>query len=304
MLTKYGIVFGNVVRVYIRGKIKMRELDSLLVNDVQKQAFHDGSGIRTVIFLKGCPLRCKWCCNPESQKETPEIIYRRQKCIGREECGLCRKGEEGKCIYFDRDGRARVDFTRIPDDLQWTNICPTGAISIEGKRMKIDELLDIVEQDTVLHKSGKGGVTLSGGEPLMQENLVLFLKRARARRINTAIETCGYANRKKLLEAAGYLDRIFYDIKSLDDTKHKIFTGVSNKVIIENLQALCEAFPKKHITVRTPIVPGFNENKSDLKDIKKFVASLPNVKWERVPYHTNGLIKYEMLGREYPMKSL
>lgn len=165
--------------------------------------------------------------------------------------------------------------------------------------MSIDEILLKVEQDSVFYKHGNGGMTISGGEPLLQENTVLLLQRAKERRINTAIETCGYVLQERLLLAARYLDTIYMDIKSVNDKKHKEFTGVSAELIRDNFRALCIDFPEKPITARTPVIPGFNDSEEELRGIEEFVGQFPGVKWQRLPYHRFGVGKYEKLGRQY-----
>ena len=275
--------------------------DGLLIFNVQRYSLHDGEGIRTVVFLKGCPLKCRWCCNPESQKANPELIYRRSRCIGSEACGLCAQNAPNGVISFDEDEKAVVNFGRAGDDFSWCAYCPSRALEIEGREVPIGEILDTVEQDAAFYRHGKGGLTLSGGEPLLQKNVVNLLKQAKERRINTSIETSGYADRELLLEAAKYLDEVYYDIKSLDDEKHYAYTGVHNKRILENLISLCRSCPEKKITVRTPVIPGFNDSNEDLKKIETFLIELPIVKWEKLPYHTYGVGKYKMLGRKYSL---
>ena len=275
--------------------------DGLLIFNVQRYSLHDGEGIRTVVFLKGCPLKCRWCCNPESQKANPELIYRRSRCIGRDACGLCAQNAPKGVISFAEDQKAVVNFGCAGNDFSWCVCCPAQALAIEGREVPIGEILDTVEQDAAFYRHGKGGLTISGGEPLLQKNVVNLLKQAKERRINTSIETSGYADREHLLEAAKYLDEVFYDIKSLDDEKHYAYTGVHNKRILENLVSLCQSCPEKKITVRTPVIPGFNDSKEDLKKIETFLLELPIVKWEKLPYHTYGVGKYEMLGRKYSL---
>lgn len=281
----------------------MAYIDCLLVFNIQKYSLHDGSGIRTTVFLKGCPLHCAWCCNPESQKPGKELIYRKGRCLGKEKCSLCLGCSPERCISFDNEGKANVDFSMVNDSLEWVNICPTGALSVEGYEMRVGEILDIVERDAVFYRDGKGGITVSGGEPLMQGNTILLLKEAGQRHIHTAMETCGYTERKTLLAAASYLDEIFFDIKSLNDKKHEEYIGVTGKKIRENFDALCAVFDKRKITVRTPVIPGFNDSEEEIDKIEAFLSRYPKVTWEKLPYHTYGVQKYEMLGREYPLKN-
>lgn len=276
----------------------------MLVFNIQKYSLHDGSGIRTVVFLKGCPLRCRWCCNPESQSTEKELMYRKGRCIGKERCGLCAGCAPEGCLTFDREGKAKIDFSKVRHETEWAGICPAGALTVEGREITIREILDTVERDAVFYRDGKGGLTVSGGEPLLQENTVCLLREARERYIHTAIETCGYAERGRLLEAARYLDEIFFDIKSLNDRKHREYTGAENRMIRENLRALCAAFPEKKITVRTPVIPGFNDSDEELGRIAEFLEQFPQVAWQKLPYHTYGVQKYEMLGRKYSLNGV
>ena len=270
----------------------------LLVFNIQKYSLHDGSGIRTVVFLKGCPLRCGWCSNPESQRCEKELMYRKTRCLGKDICGLCADTAPDRAVTFDEEGKAAVDFSLVTGNLSWTDVCPAKALETEGKEYAVDEILDIVESDAAFYRRGDGGMTVSGGEPLLQEQTVLLLQKAKERYLHTSIETCGFVKQERLLSAAPFLDQIFFDIKSMNDEKHREHTGVSGQPIRENLCALCTAFPEKPVTVRTPVIPGFNDGEEELRKIEEFLCTLPSVRWERLPYHEYGVPKYEMLGRK------
>ncbi|MDR0884401.1 MAG: glycyl-radical enzyme activating protein [Oscillospiraceae bacterium] len=233
--------------------------------NIQHFSLHDGPGIRTVVFLKGCPLRCRWCCNPESQSFVPEPAFDATKCI---HCGAC-------------------DTINQPFD------CPTGARFVYGTVASVSEILDEVERDAAFWKDG-GGLTLSGGEPLAQPDFCLaLLREAKRRYIPTAMETCGHAPWEILRTAADALDYILYDVKSLDSAKHKTWTGVGNAQILENLHKLCrDTHPP--IKIRTPKIPDFNEH--EIGDIAALAASL-GCAHEVLPYHDFGRRKYEMLAR-------
>ena len=210
--------------------------DSVVFN-IQHYSLHDGPGIRTIIFLKGCPMRCRWCCNPESQSYEPEIFYTSNKCIGKAECDFClrfcrdgaitfpegEKASEADSSVKTTSGdviRASIDFDKCSQCLKCALACPPQAITVQGKAYKVRDLLDIVEKDAIFYGRGDGGLTVSGGEPLTHKEMLLaLLSGAKARRINTAIETCGQADYAVLKEAAGYLDTILYDIKSMDPEK-------------------------------------------------------------------------------------
>ena len=273
----------------------------LTIFNIQKYSLHDGSGIRTVLFLKGCPLRCLWCCNPESQSPEKELIYRKNRCIGMDKCGLCKKHVDG-AIRTGEDRKAHLDMSICKSKTELSLICPSGALKIEGREISIDDALEIVLQDEIFYR-GKGGLTLSGGEPLAQEASVELLKRAKEERLNTAVESCGLVPTQRLLDAATHLDEIFFDVKSLNPEKHKEYTGVSNEQILNNLKELKKAYPEKKIRVRTPVIPGFNDSQEELDSIEKFLKTIGITDWEKLPYHTYGVGKYEMLGRKYRLKA-
>ncbi len=276
--------------------------------NIQHYSLHDGPGIRTIIFFKGCPMRCRWCCNPESQKFVQEISYVENKCIGHNECGFCQRIAQ-KCVSFpenggDVDGKAKIDLVNLPleDGLKCVQVCPAKALKLEGQLYTVKELLDIVEKDAVFFNHGDGGLTVSGGEPLAHKDfLVELLQKAHQRRISTAIETCGCVPYENLFAAVKHLDTILFDIKSLNDEKHKLYTGHSNQRILDNFTRLCQDYPDTRKIVRTPVIPGFNDTREDIEAILSFLQDKPNVEYEALPYHRFGEGKYKALGREYPM---
>lgn len=277
-----------------------QEEQASYVFNIQHYSLHDGPGIRTILFLKGCPMRCRWCCNPESQKYTQEISYVQNKCIGQESCGFC----EGLCpeqaISFAC--KAAIDFTRCNSCMKCAAACPAKAIKPEGRQYTVTELLDIVERDAVFYGHGNGGMTISGGEPLTHPALLFpLLQGAKRRRIHTAIETCGQVDYTVLQEAANDLDYILYDVKSMDSKKHKQYTGWDNTRILSNFERLCEEYPDLPKKVRTPIIPGFNDSTEDVKKILDFLRDKPNTEYEPLPYHSFGKGKYKALGRPYEM---
>ncbi|MDR3294579.1 MAG: glycyl-radical enzyme activating protein [Clostridiales Family XIII bacterium] len=268
-----------------------------VIFNIQRYSLHDGEGIRTVVFLKGCPLRCRWCCNPESQLPQPEISYVRQKCIGSAGCGFCAEACERGAVTFCTDGKAAIDRSKCDNCLRCAGNCPSKAIRAEGRSADADEILDTAEQDAVFYAKG-GGLTVSGGEPIMQGDfLTELLQNARRRRLNAAMETCGFGDYAILRQAASLLDMVLYDIKSLDPGKHKLWTGQDNALILDNFSRLCADYPGLPKWVRTPVLPGFNDG--ELGAIRDFALSRPNVRWEALPYHSFGAGKYAALGREY-----
>lgn len=277
--------------------------ETALIYNIQPYSLHDGPGIRTVVFFKGCPLRCLWCCNPESQKFAPEISYVKRKCIGQKACGACEKSCPYQAVSFDADTRAYINREHCTECLQCARVCPSAAIRVEGVEMKVSEILDIVEKDSVFYRHG-GGLTVSGGEPLAQSPfLIELLREAQKRRLDTAIETCGFAQYAVLQAAARFLDTIIFDIKSINNEKHVRYTGQSNRIILDNFLKLCADYPQLPKLVRTPVIPGFNDLPADREDILSFIAGKPNVTHEALPYHRFGVGKYAALGRKYYQSS-
>ncbi len=273
-----------------------------LVFNIQRYSLHDGPGIRTLVFLKGCALRCLWCSNPESQRLEPELAYNEDKCIGTKECAFCRDVCPSGAVK-EKDNRiVSIDRTLCDACLQCADACPSLALSVFGKPMTVNEVLEAVEADGDFYGRSGGGMTLSGGEPLVQAGFACeLLKEAKRRRINTSIETCGFVEWKDLEQACGYLDSILFDIKSMNPVKHKQFTGVSNEKILENFKRLCERFPALAKRVRTPVIPGFNDTEEDIEAIVDFIRGNPNIEYELLAYHRLGQPKYLYLGREYAL---
>ncbi len=283
-----------------------RENDRGLVFNIQKFSLHDGAGIRTLIFLKGCPLECSWCANPEGQSHLPELAVNLERCIGVAECGLCLRACGPEAVVPADDGKIAIDRKRCSDCGDCVKACPSKALGLFGDYMSVGDALKVVEEDSAFYARSGGGLTLSGGEPLMQADFAIhLLKTARDRGIDTAIETTGHCAWDTLEAACRNTNRIFYDVKSLDAEKHKRETGVDNGLILENLRRLCERFPETPITVRTPIVPGFNDSPEDVEAIAEYLRRLPgNIEHELLPYHGFGEPKYGQLGMRYPMEKL
>lgn len=270
------------------------------VFNIQQFTVHDGPGIRTMVLLKGCPLQCRWCSNPESQKLQPELAYNSNKCIGITECMHCIEVCVNGAIKKDNNNKIIIDRELCNDCLDCANVCPSRALNAFGNLMSIDEILKIVEDESVFYSRSGGGLTLSGGEPFMQVEFTLeLLKEAKKRRMNTAMETSGYAAWENMEEACRYLDTVLFDIKCMDEQKHIKYTGVSNKLILDNFEKMCESFPDLNKIVRTPIVPEFNDTEEDIFAVVDFIKGKPNVSYEPLVYHRMGQPKYEYLGRKY-----
>ena len=273
------------------------------VFNIQHFSVHDGPGIRTIVFLKGCPLRCRWCSNPESHQIAPNLAYNNRKCIGIDECGYCLGVCPKKAISSNtEDKKAKINWDLCDNCIKCIDACPSLALNVYGKLMNVKEVIDAVEADEVFYSQSEGGITLSGGEPLLQIDFAIaLLKEAKNRRINTAIETTGYTDWANLETACKYLDTVLYDIKCMDGEKHKKYTGVTTELILENFKKMCATFPEIKKIVRTAIIPGFNDNEDDVLEIINFIKDLPNVEHELLPYHPLGQPKYEYMGKVYPM---
>ncbi len=275
--------------------------------NIQKYSVHDGPGIRTVVFLKGCPLSCSWCSNPESQIFAPELAYNQGKCIGVESCGHCLKVCPHVVIQSGEEGKIIIDRAKCQGCVEiCTQACPPKALIPYGYSCTVDEAVSKVEQDMQFYARSGGGMTLSGGEPLAQKNFALaLLREAKKRRIKTCIETCGVTDTETMLEAAGLLNSMLFDLKHIDSAAHAKSTGLGNERIIQNLSAVLDSFPKLPVVVRTPVVPGFNDTEECIgglaKLIKKSAGQSTSVSYELLAYHRLGTQKYQFLGRDYPL---
>lgn len=272
------------------------------VFNVQRYSVHDGPGIRTIVFLKGCPLKCRWCANPESQHLLPELALNHNKCIGTKECSMCLDICENEAIQESDEGKVYILRDRCKNCTKCADTCPSRALNIYGKAISVNEVLKVVEEDSVFYSRSGGGITMSGGEPLVQPLFACELvKEAKRRRMNTALETCGHTDWESLDNVCRHLNTIMYDIKSMDPEKHKEFTGVSNELILDNFKKLCANYPSLSIVVRTPVIPGFNDTEEEIQAIIDFIKQFPQVEYELLPYHRLGQPKYEYLGKEYPL---
>lgn len=271
-----------------------------VIFNIQRYCIHDGPGIRTVIFFKGCPLRCAWCANPESQESDPQILYTEKKCI---QCGSCAKAAPAGYIQRTR-GENTVNWDTIRKDgrFAWISECPTGAMEVKGREITVPELLEEVERDRCFYRHN-GGVTLSGGEALMQPDFVkAFLKACKGRSINTAIETAGYVQPEILKEVIPFTDIFLYDFKFYDNDMHRKWTGLGNRRIKENLEFLLQEGAR--VEVRIPLIPGINDGKDELEKIAAYLKKYGIGNWELLPFHQHGSGKYAACGIPYGLKEL
>jgi pyruvate formate lyase activating enzyme len=266
-----------------------------MVFNIEKYAIHDGPGIRTTVFFKGCPLRCWWCHNPEGQSPEAELIFRERRCIG---CGECVENCTRKALSLLSE-RATLNRETCNACGNCAQMCPTEALSIVGKEMSVDEMIQEIEKDRVFYDESEGGVTFSGGEPLLQPDFLdAVLHECKERKIHTTVDTSGYASRKVVDRIHDKVDLFLYDVKIMNDVNHRKYTGVSNKMILQNLETLAKN--GSNIIISLPIIPNINDDEDEILRIGEFISSLQSVEQiSLLPYHRTGVDKYKNLGRPY-----
>jgi pyruvate formate lyase activating enzyme len=274
-----------------------------IVLDIERFAIHDGPGIRTVLFLKGCPLKCLWCSTVDSQHAWPEMEYFIDKCTV---CGKCVDICPNNAIYKVDDVRIITDRQRCNNCGKCIEICSTGARKMAGKDMTVDQVMKEIEKDSLFFSNSGGGITLSGGEPTMQPDFSIeILKACKKYGINTAIETCGHTNWEILHKILKYTDFVYMDIKHSSSEKHKMLTLKRNALILHNIRKAASKFPDKPLTIRIPIIPGYNDSEKNISETAKFVCRLDGQhKIELLPYHKLGIHKYAALSRDYSLSHL
>lgn len=283
--------------------------------NIMKYSVRDGTGIRVTVFFKGCPLRCAWCHNPESQAAGDEIMFSPERCIN---CGQCARICPRALITRRSPTGAPALSAAVPDRRsecvhcgRCAAGCPSGAREIAGRQVTVDEVLREIEKDTVFFDQSGGGVTFSGGEPLLQPQfLQALLEGCRALDLRTAVDTSGYA-RSEVIEAVAPLTDLFlYDLKVMDDAVHRRWTGVSNDLILSNLRWL--AAHHRHVVVRVPVVPGVNDDEENVRHMGDFLMAMRRADAPLPPhpehlsvvllsYHKAGVEKYRRLGRRYEL---
>jgi pyruvate formate lyase activating enzyme len=268
-------------------------MTSGIVFDIQTFSLHDGPGIRTLVFLKGCPLSCIWCQNPESQRYQPEILLYQEKCTG---CGQCVPACPSKAIKIV-NGRSQTDRILCQGCGVCALKCPNEARTLAGKTMSAEEVFAVVKKDEIFYKNSGGGVTLSGGDPLAQaEFSTAILRQCKQAGLHTAIETSGMAQWDTCKKVLENVDLVLYDFKHMNAVAHKKFTGVSNELILENVKRIHTEL-KLPIVARMPIIPGYNDDISNIEATGKFIADELglNTKVNILAYHRLGESKYQKL---------
>jgi pyruvate formate lyase activating enzyme len=262
---------------------------------IQRYSIQDGPGIRTTVFFKGCPLRCVWCSNPESQNLQPEVMVRPQKCEG---CGECVEACPKDAVELS-EGAARIDRSLCDLCMECVKACPTGALEVSGKEIIIEEVVHECCQDEPFYRNSGGGVTLSGGEPLCQPEFALHLLRECKREsLSTALDTCGHAPWEDLEGILAYTDLVLFDVKHLDPTMHRRGTGVDNGLILDNLRKTIDS-GRTRVWVRIPLIPGYNDSEEHARALARAIGGPPVEKVSLLDYHEWGKPKYGFLGRDY-----
>jgi len=263
--------------------------------DIKRYSIHDGPGIRTTVFLKGCALRCSWCHNPESVDPGPELMHWPSRCARCYACvAACPKG----AVARDAAGAVAVDRARCDLCGKCAEACLYDAMQIVGREVSVDEVLDEVEKDRIFYEQSGGGVTFSGGDPAVQPAFAeALLDGCRERGLRTAVDTAGYSRNGALDRLTGKTDLVLFDVKVMDDARHREWTGVSNAAILANLERL--AAGRTEVWVRLPLVRGVNDDEDNVRRTIAFLASLGTIKRiGLLPYHSGGLEKARRIGKE------
>lgn len=268
------------------------------VFDIKRFAIHDGPGIRTTVFFKGCPLRCFWCHNPESQSSERELIVRESRC---RRCGTCLDVCPQGALALTGDSIS-IDRGRCALCGACAEACPSQALEVVGQEMTVREVMREVEKDVPFYDESRGGATFSGGEPLLQpEFLAALLSACKEKGISTVVDTCGFAPWETMENVRENVDLFLYDLKVMDPARHAELTGVSNERILENLERLSRL--GQPLIVRVAVIPGKNDAEEEIRALGRFVASLQNPPpIDLLPYHRTGIGKYARLGRAYRLE--
>ena len=280
-----------------------------LILDIDRFSTHDGPGIRTTVFLKGCPLRCQWCHSPESQWVNPELLYQYARCRGCFQCiWACPEQAISKkdAIIAGEKGSIKIDRELCTQCFKCVDGCFSKALRVAGGLMTVEETMGIIQQDIPFYKNSNGGVTISGGEPLYQADFVLELvEHCRWKGIHIALETSGYGKYNELKAIADKVNLIFYDIKLMDSELHQKYTGKPNKLILDNIKALCaDSQIVKKILVRIPCIPYINDAPEQIHKTANFMFELGIKEMELMPYNQMASSKYEWMDRTYSLTQL
>lgn len=277
-----------------------------VVFDISHYMLEDGPGIRTNVFMKGCPLRCKWCSNAYGLERDIQLSYEKHRCIG---CGACLKACPAHAVSWNEaDHCVEQDFSRCKGCMQCVPVCPAKARKEIGRIMTPQEILHEVERNRMFYRRGDGGITMSGGEILMQAEFVReTLRLCSMEGINTAIETSAFGSWEALAGILEYTDTAFIDCKCMDDIRHRELTGVGNERILDNIRRAARLCAERQVrlVIRLPLIPTLNDDEENLRRTAEFVDGLDGKPLLNIlPYHNFGEMKYEMIGKSYGTKGL
>lgn len=273
------------------------KISKALIFDIKRFALHDGEGIRTTLFFKGCPLKCKWCHNPEGISPKKQPLFLQKKCVF---CRFCdRHKEEGQMTFTDRP-IFNLDY---PDFDNLVDLCPASAIQYDSSYYTVEELIEFIKEDQVFYRDN-GGVTISGGEPFLQgEFIAELVRRCKEENISSTIETSLYTSKELIDKVIPYLDRIYIDLKIFDEHQHEYYTGVSSKIIKDNITYILTGPYKDKVIIRTPLIPEISATDENIRAISEFIYHLyEDVKYELLNYNPLAPSKYELMNMEYELK--
>jgi len=282
----------------MQNEVIKKDTNTAIISDIQRFSVHDGPGIRTIVFFKGCPLRCQWCQNPETYSIEKQLMYTRERCIL---CGLCIKACPQQAIGMDRSGLT-MSWDKCNNCGECTKVCFSGAREVVGREMTVDEVVEEVMKDEVFYRNTNGGVTLSGGDVTLQAPFAARLLRVlKEKGIHNAIETCGYSRWEALESILYYTDLVLYDIKLFDSGKHKYYTGAGNEPILQNLMKIARM--NIPLVLRYPFVPGVNDTVEDLRNLAELALKTKALSVHIMPFHQLGEPKWYGTGKPYLFSS-
>ncbi len=267
-----------------------------IITNIQKYCVHDGPGIRTTVFFKGCPLKCWWCHNPETQNKRNEIMFYEDRCS---KCMRCINNCPVKAIDI-QNGKPKINYDKCIKCEKCCDVCLNDAREYIGREVSPDWLIKELIKDNVFYEQSNGGITISGGEPMLQADFLKeILGKCKTYGLHTAIETCGYAKWDEFEKILNCVDLFLFDIKLMDSNKHRKYTGVENKLILDNLKKL--SANNAEIIIRMPIIKGVNDNFEHVDNVIRFISNLQITEVNLLPYHKMGMDKYKRMDLQYKM---
>lgn len=266
------------------------------VYNIQRMSIQDGPGIRTTVFLKGCPLHCLWCSNPESQTLQPQLLYFKNLCMG---CGACMTVCPQDAVVRREDGKYGRNLERCTNCAACTTVCRPKARELSGKVMSVREIMDVVRKDAVFYANSGGGLTIGGGEPTLAGDFFLeLLRTAREEALHVAVDTCGFCPEDRFAQVLELADLLLFDCKHMNPVRHMELTGQDNILILRNLRAALESGVA--VRIRVPLIPGMNDGEENLADMAHFLGEFGRSDLDLIPCHMFGRSKYQALGKRVP----